>query len=876
MDSVWSVVWTATALPILSGDVVKPVQHAHKAMNYTSQAYEYDLSSYYNYYTDAAATLSWGGGILFVLGFDAVVALVAFLAFLYVRHRTLKEYEDIISLTGSQRKESAWKIKQFINKIFFRHSERKLEEPHGWLNWIVATLRVTDAQILENCGRDGYLYLSYQRYLVYALLLQTLVACPILLGVNIFGDNIVDDSGFGITTANHITAGSPLLWIHTGATVMISLLIACSIVLTVKSIRAYASLREVAWSARLFTAKISNFPLKVTDPQLLQDYFDEAYPNEVLQCYICFDLNKLKKLYKKLRTVEAKIQHYEVLWSTSGERPMIHSNPITRAVFCNAICKPTVDALHFYYHKKRKLERKIEVYHEKEREQITTGVCFVTFYGAEKCRAFIVDFEERKNVPVTSLDRELETSYWRVQRAPQYEDIRWGSLHVHTPEYFVRFIIVNAIVVVGLFFFTTPIAMLGAVEEYTDNFDLVNTTLSWLASSSTIGSLIVAYMPSLLLLLLTFILPHILFFTTKLEGYHTRNAQNRAGLYKVFLYQIVAILILPSLALTSLEALAALSLDELESEWENGGLFPDGAVFVEYVIQAALLANACDIWRGPELLLQFLYKSKAVTKEELEDAEEVPPFKFGYEYQYFLIVFSVTLFYSVVVPVIVPCGFAYLAGKHFIDKYNLVYYYPKAPSSSNKLTQIAIILTMISLGLFQFTMSIYFYFYKAATLMAIIVVICSLMTFATGVYVNFIYFAKLKVLRNQQDGLDDVSGEIFRDAYLHPCFIEQRRRAQAREEAGDEVEDGVPSDLRDFVGSKPTSEQSSTAIGRHREEEGRLELDAFIARETAAEQERREFAARQGLDINSGLEDVDYLDTPALLDIPANSADDEL
>ena len=91
-------------------------------------------------------------------------------------------------------------------------------------------------------------------------------------------------------------------------------------------------------------------------------------------------------------------------------------------------------------------------------------------------------------------------------------------------------------------------------------------------------------------------------------------------------------------------------------------------MFVEYVIQAALLANACDIWRGPELLLQFLYKSKAVTKEELEDAEEVPPFKFGYEYQYFLIVFSVALFYSVVVPVIVPCGLTYLAGKHFIDK----------------------------------------------------------------------------------------------------------------------------------------------------------------------------------------------------------------
>lgn len=161
---------------------------------------------------DAGATLSWGGGILFVLVFDAVVALGAFLAFLYVRHKTLKEYEAVVSLEGviEQRKKSTWKIKQFIDRIFYRHSERKLEEPHGWLDWIVATLRVTDAQILENCGRDGYLYLSYQRYLVYALLVQTVLACPLLLGANILGDNIVDDTGFGVTTANHIASGALL------------------------------------------------------------------------------------------------------------------------------------------------------------------------------------------------------------------------------------------------------------------------------------------------------------------------------------------------------------------------------------------------------------------------------------------------------------------------------------------------------------------------------------------------------------------------------------------------------------------------------------------------------------------------------------------
>lgn len=201
-----------------------------------------------------------------------------------------------------------------------------------------------------------------------------------------------------------------------------SVLIACAIVLTVKSIRSYASLREVAWSARLFTAKLSNFPLRITDVDRLQAYFDEGYPGQVLQCYICFDLNKLKKYYKTLRKVEDKIQHYEVLWTTVGERPLIHKNPILRVLGCNALCKPGVDALEYYHAKKERYEQKIRDYHHRERQQITTGVCFATFYKADECRQFIRDFEDRKNVPETSLDKQLEVRFLSID---------WLS-HTHT------------------------------------------------------------------------------------------------------------------------------------------------------------------------------------------------------------------------------------------------------------------------------------------------------------------------------------------------------------------------------------------------------------------------------------------------------------
>lgn len=101
-------------------------------------------------------------------------------------------------------------------------------------------------------------------------------------------------------------------------------------------------------------------------------------------------------------------------------------------------------------------------------------------------------------------------------------------------------------------------------------------------------------------------------------------------------------------------------------------MFPNGVVFVQYVIQSALLANTGDLWRGPDILLEMFFKAKARTQKDLEDAEDVPPFKFGYKYQYFLTVFTISLFYSTVVPLIIPAGCVYMAYKHFVDKVTLL------------------------------------------------------------------------------------------------------------------------------------------------------------------------------------------------------------
>ena len=62
-----------------------------------------------------------------------------------------------------------------------------------------------------------------------------------------------------------------------------------------------------------------------------------------------------------------------------------------------------------------------------------------------------------------------------------------------------------------LFFFTTPVAMLGELQSWDAGHDAIDAFEQWLSSKSVLGSVLVGYLPSLILLGITAILPHVIY-----------------------------------------------------------------------------------------------------------------------------------------------------------------------------------------------------------------------------------------------------------------------------------------------------------------------------------------------------------------------------
>lgn len=173
------------------------------------------------------------------------------------------------------------------------------------------------------------------------------------------------------------------------------------------------------------------------------------------------------------------------------------------------------------------------------------------------------------------------------------------------------------------------------------------------------------------------------------------------------------ILILPSLGLTSASALIEWSVNNNSNEtfrWECIFLPDKGAFFVNYIITAAFIGTAAELLRFSEL---FYYGWQIITAKS---RAEIPfirktiltEFPFGYHYAWQLIIFTVSVCYSIACPLIMPFAMTYICLKYISDRYNLFFAYGpsnmvgqgggRIHSTAVTLTKFSVIILMVNMA----------------------------------------------------------------------------------------------------------------------------------------------------------------------------------
>ncbi|XP_073072747.1 CSC1-like protein 1 isoform X3 [Manis javanica] len=547
------------------------------------------------------------------------------------------------------------------------------ESELGCCPWLTAIFHLHDDQILEWCGEDAIHYLSFQRHIIFLLVVVSCLSLCVILPVNLSGNLLDKDPySFGRTTIANLQTDNDLLWLHTIFAVVY-------LILTVGFMRHHTqSIKYKEENLVRRTLFITGLP-RNAQKETVESHFRDAYPTcEVQDAQLCYNVAKLMNLCKERRQIEKSLTYYTHLQVKTGQQTLINPKPCGQFCCCEVPGCEREDTISYYTRMKDRLMEKIAKEERRVQDQ-PLGMAFVTFQEKSMATYILKDFNACKcqglcckgEPQLSSCSRELRTSKWTVTFAAYPEDICWKNLSTQGFRWWFQWLGINFTLFLGLFFLTTPSIILSTMDKF-------NVTKPIHALNDPVIS---QFFPTLLLWSFSALLPTIVYYSTLLESHWTKSGENRTMVTKVYIFLIFMVLILPSLGLTSLDFFFRWLFDKTSSETSirlECVFLPDqGAFFVNYIIASAFIGNGMELLRLPGLILYTFRMIVAKTAADRRHVKQNQAFEyeFGAMYAWTLCVFSVIMAYSITCPIIAPFGLIYILLKHMVDRHNLYFVY---------------------------------------------------------------------------------------------------------------------------------------------------------------------------------------------------------
>jgi len=272
-------------------------------------------------------------------------------------------------------------------------------------------------------------------------------------------------------------------------------------------------------------------------------------------------------------------------------------------------------------------------------------------------------------VKISSVSKQLKSDRWNVRYATSPNNIIWENVAKYGFSWWLRVFLINTVLVIVMIFFTTPSILLDKISSVGTLSDMSKEL------QKIIPEFLVEFLPSLILRLLAALLPVLVAWTALAELHWTRSSRNRSMMVKTYCLLLFMTLILPTLGLTSINLLFQWFNDSQNIKWRC--VSDNGAFFIKYVTTFSWIGTALDLLRLPDLflyLLKIVWARSAIERHDVRQQVALE-FNYGVEYAWILSMFTITLSFSVVCPLITPFGLLYMIIKHLVDRYNLYFGY---------------------------------------------------------------------------------------------------------------------------------------------------------------------------------------------------------
>ncbi|KIJ56329.1 hypothetical protein M422DRAFT_219460 [Sphaerobolus stellatus SS14] len=265
--------------------------------------------------------------------------------------------------------------------------------------------------------------------------------------------------------------------------------------------------------------------------------------------------------------------------------------------------------------------------------------------------------------------------------APEPRDVIWANMALSPHSLRIRDFFILGIMCVLLGAWIFPVTALASLLSYKE----IKTVLPWLGrlidSNDQIKAIVQNSLPSIALVSLMALLPSILEFLTYQQGYRARSWIEYSLLRKYFLFLLVSVVFVFLLASTYLELVLELANSPAKIPERLATSLQQGTArhfFLSYVILQGFGIMPLQLLNlGVIIPAMFSRAFFSRTPRDYAEVNAPPMINYGTVYPQAILVFVVTLLYSVIQPLILFFGAAYFGIAYIVYKYKLLFVFYK-------------------------------------------------------------------------------------------------------------------------------------------------------------------------------------------------------
>ncbi|WWD22163.1 hypothetical protein CI109_106652 [Kwoniella shandongensis] len=669
-----------------------------------------------------------------------------------------------------------------------------------FFGWIIPTLRTSEFTVLQTVGLDAAVLLNFFRMAFFLFSLSALLACMVLIPLNLFRhgstDSGPDDSPSNDSDTDDFVrrnfAHSTFLYdVRNGTTpttqpTLYDLLLNPTTSSTIHLIFTYLftglclsffhrNFHRFVLSRQSFglhlihsvaarTVLVTNLPRHLQGDRTLAEYF-EGCGWMVETVSVCREVEPLRKVLEKRTNALMKLEEAWVDWvgnpagaAVKGYDSNVYTKPITSRSMTSSPQpaeaplipdldddndttptatpsngstahassvydaedgstseshvhvhttrpRPTmrprwfgakVDAIEFWERKFRDADDEVRELRKKGRFA-ATHAAFVTFEDVKDAQMAcqVVHFPHHSEVI--------------TEPAPEPRDVNWSKVSMPSRELQIRGFLAMAFMGLLLATWIVPVSTLATLLSYQE----IKKLAPWLAkiidSSPRLAAVFQNSFPSLALITFNGLLPFLLEWLSYQQGFKSRSATEYSLMKKYYLFLLISVLFIFLLTSTYLALVRDLVDTPMKIPQKLASALQGTNVrnfMVSYVMLQALGLMPLQLLNmGPLLTLGFARILSTKTPRDYAEANAPPMLNYGWVYPQALLVFTITLVYSVMSPLILIFGAIYFGVAYLVYKYKLLFVYFKPYESNGEAWRISFARTLWALIIFQLFMT---------------------------------------------------------------------------------------------------------------------------------------------------------------------------